>query len=156
MKPLLLSDRENMKRISGETSVFGLQTTNEPRRHSSALCFIQKRSSRGRQSKLLGWHTGQNPGPPSQPWDPGSAPWLQACLRKAGSLHVHQPAFTKTFASSAYCPGSPEDTLSYCLPILITLFAHLIPSPSPSNFPSDLSSPGASFVLFTIKKEGTS
>ena len=45
-------------------------------------------------------------------------------------------------------------TLSYCLPILITLFARLIPSPSPSDFPSDPSSPGASFVLFTIKKEG--
>lgn len=47
-----------------------------------------------------------------------------------------------------------QSTLSYCLPILITLFAHLIPSPSPSNFPSDLSSPGASFVLFTIRRRG--
>ena len=101
--------RENMKRIGGERGVFGLQPPNEPRKTLLNFVLVQKRSSWGRQSKLLGWHTGQNSGPPSPPWDPGSDPWLQASLRKAGSPHVHQPAFTKTSASSARGPGSPEN-----------------------------------------------
>lgn len=147
-----------MRRISGETSVFGPQTTNEPRRHSSALCFIQKRSSRGRLSKLWGGILVRTQGLPLSLGIQALLPGHRLACEKLvlsmfTSLHLPKLSLLPPVVLGVL---RTQSTLSYCLPILITLFAHLIPSPSPSNFPSDLSSPGASFVLFTIKKEGTS
>lgn len=156
MKPLLL--RENMERISGETSVSGLQTANEPRRHSSTLCLFRRGAHGEDNASSWGGILVRTQGLPLslgiQALIPGyKLPCEKLVLSVFTSLHLPELLLLPPVVLGVL---RTQSTLSYCLPILITLFAHLIPSPSPSNFPCDPSSPGASFVLFTIKKEGTS
>lgn len=122
MKPLLL--RENMERISGETSVSGLQTANEPRRHSSTLCLFRRGAHGEDNASSWGGILVRTQG---LPLSLGIQALIPGYKQKAGSLCVHQPAFTRTFASPACCPESPEDTVHPVL-LLANINNSLCPS----------------------------
>ena len=133
-----------MERISGETSVSGLQTANEPRRHSSTFCLFRRGAHGEDKASSWGGILVRTQGLPLSLGIQALIPAYRLPCEKLGlsvftSLHLPKLWLLPPVVLGVL---RTQSTLSYCLPILITLFAHLILSPSPSNFPCDPSSPG--------------
>lgn len=145
-----------MRRISGGDKCVWAPNNNEPPEDTPQLCASSRRGAHG-EDKASSWG-----GILVRTQGLLSALGSRLCSRATGLfakklvLSMFTSLHLPKLLLSACCPGSPEDTVH---PVLLLAninnsLAHLIPSPSPSNFPLYLHPQGPPFVLFTIRRRG--